>query len=224
MSEDPTRLVMQSISLGTPIIVASINYRLNIFGFLASSCLLSSNAQGLNFGLQDQNQALRWVALNIPSFGGDASKITLAGQSAGGASVHAHVLNARTSSETPLFRRAVLMSGSIEVLGPRSMAEMEVKWDALSEKLGVTGSAVQRMEKMERIPTQELVDASWNLGGLGFDSVVDEISISAPADADSEFVVSFDTTEARESANGDKGRIDVLIGETASEVNIIHNH
>src|SRR3954467_8952078 len=65
-------------------VVVSINYRLGIFGFLAHSAL---GAHSGDYGLQDQQAALRWVQDNIARFGGDPGNVTLFGQSAGGASV-----------------------------------------------------------------------------------------------------------------------------------------
>jgi carboxylesterase type B len=60
-------------------------------------------------GLWDQLMALKWVHRNIESFGGDPDKITLFGESAGGASVNMHVMSERS---TPYFQRAILQSGS----------------------------------------------------------------------------------------------------------------
>ena len=46
-----------------------------------------------NNGLKDQNQAIRWVRENIAEFGGDRNRITIFGESAGGASVHYHMIS-----------------------------------------------------------------------------------------------------------------------------------
>ena len=73
------------------IVVVTINYRLNIFGFFAHPELTAEsdeNASG-NYGLLDQVAALEWVHDNIDAFGGDPSKITIAGESAGSISVSA---------------------------------------------------------------------------------------------------------------------------------------
>lgn len=74
---------------GSPTIVISINYRLGVFGFLASREILEYNAhfgeEGVgNYGIWDQVEALRWVQRNITAFGGDPTRVTLFGQSAGG--------------------------------------------------------------------------------------------------------------------------------------------
>jgi carboxylesterase type B len=65
------------------LVVVSLNYRLNYFGFLAGSDL--ANEGNTNLGLWDQRLALRWVKENIAAFGGDPSKVTIFGESA---SVH----------------------------------------------------------------------------------------------------------------------------------------
>ena len=71
------------------VIVVSINYRLGVFGYLAHPELSAESNEGIsgNYGLLDQIAALRWVQQNIGAFGGDASNVTVAGESAGGLSV-----------------------------------------------------------------------------------------------------------------------------------------
>uniref|UniRef100_A0A240SXX7 Carboxylic ester hydrolase n=1 Tax=Lutzomyia longipalpis TaxID=7200 RepID=A0A240SXX7_LUTLO len=71
------------------VILVTLNYRLGILGFLCSG----DEAVRGNFGLKDQQMALKWVASNIEAFGGNPDSITLVGQSAGAASTHFHMMN-----------------------------------------------------------------------------------------------------------------------------------
>ncbi|KAM3616278.1 uncharacterized protein V6R79_015333 [Siganus canaliculatus] len=94
------------LSTSELVVVVSMNYRIGPLGFL--SLPNNENIQG-NAGLLDQQLALKWVADNIAAFGGDASKVTIFGESAGGASVGFHLLSPGSYS---LFQRAVMQSGS----------------------------------------------------------------------------------------------------------------
>jgi len=79
-------------------VVVSIQYRLGIFGFLASSALSAvhtDEGKG-NYGIEDQIAALSWTYRNIKAFGGDPSRITIAGQSAGAMSVQCLLASPRT--------------------------------------------------------------------------------------------------------------------------------
>jgi para-nitrobenzyl esterase len=86
------------------VIVVTINYRLNVFGFLASSALSKANQVSGNYGFEDQQAALQWVQRNIASFGGDPGKVTIAGESAGAHSVADHLLSPKSKG---LFRAAI---------------------------------------------------------------------------------------------------------------------
>ncbi|KAL8212969.1 UNVERIFIED_CONTAM: hypothetical protein K2H54_059873 [Gekko kuhli] len=86
------------------VVVVSMNYRLGALGFFS----LPPAAPG-NVGLFDQQLALKWVRENAADFGGDPTRITIFGHSAGGASVNYHLLS---PGSQPLFDRAVLQSGT----------------------------------------------------------------------------------------------------------------
>lgn len=88
------------------IVVVTINYRLGTLGFLAHPALGAGGDVG-NYGLADQQAALRWVRDNIADFGGDPEKVTVAGESAGGMSVCDHLVSPGSAG---LFRAAILMS------------------------------------------------------------------------------------------------------------------
>jgi len=94
--------------LESGLVVVTINYRLGPMGFMA---LEGSSIAG-NQGLKDQLVALRWVKENIANFGGDPNRITIAGESAGGVSVHAHVLSPLGKDEN-LFHSAIAFSGTM---------------------------------------------------------------------------------------------------------------
>lgn len=85
-----------------PVVVVTLNYRIGALGFLAGI-----DGVPANLGLLDQTFALRWVRDNVAEFGGDPSKVTLFGQSAGAMSVGIHL---GASSSRELFRAAILES------------------------------------------------------------------------------------------------------------------
>ncbi|KAF8877142.1 carotenoid ester lipase precursor [Gymnopilus junonius] len=100
-------IVSRSIELGNPVIYVSINYRVTGFGFLASQEVKDAGVG--NLGLQDQRQALRWVQKYITQFGGDPSKVTIWGESAGAISVALQMLSNGGNPEG-LFRAAFMES------------------------------------------------------------------------------------------------------------------
>ncbi|GAB6023218.1 hypothetical protein CHUAL_008036 [Chamberlinius hualienensis] len=91
--------------LDRDIILVTINYRLGIFGFISTG----DEAAPGNYGLLDQVMALKWVQQYITKFGGDPSKVTIFGQSAGGASVSLHLVSPLSKG---LFHAAIQMSGN----------------------------------------------------------------------------------------------------------------
>jgi len=88
------------------VIIVSINYRLGVFGFMAHPAF--DPAHNGSLGLEDQREALRWVKRNIGAFGGDPHNVTLAGESAGAASVCMQLI--APGEATGLFQKAIIQS------------------------------------------------------------------------------------------------------------------
>ncbi len=102
-------------------VVVTINYRLSLLGFLANAGLDKDNGRPSgNYGLQDQQQALRWVRQNIERFGGDERNVTLFGESAGGISVLYHLVSPDSAG---LFHRAIIESSDDGASVPLNVAE-----------------------------------------------------------------------------------------------------
>jgi carboxylesterase type B len=106
---DGSTIVNHSIALQKPVVYVSLNYRLAAFGFLASQEVKDGRVG--NLGLWDQRLAFRWVQKYIHAFGGDPSKVTIWGQSAGAISVSLQMLTNGGNTEG-LFRAAFMQSGS----------------------------------------------------------------------------------------------------------------
>ena len=101
-------IVDNSVQIGKPIIGVSIAYRLTAWGFLQSSEV--SGSGNTNIGLRDQRLALHWLQENIHAFGGDRSKVTIWGESAGAGSVGWHI-TAYNGRDDGLFRAGIMESG-----------------------------------------------------------------------------------------------------------------
>jgi carboxylesterase type B len=144
---DPTSLVRASLALHQPLIVVTANYRVGPLGFLASAELVADheaaapNTPAGNHGLHDQRRALEWCRRFIAGFGGDPQNVTIHGSSAGAVSAHYHcAFPARPSgvpassgeleAPSPLFRRAILSSGTFLGNGPGPLAHCQKTFDA----------------------------------------------------------------------------------------------
>jgi len=105
------------------VIVVTVNYRLNAFGFLTLPSLDSErgNSSG-DYGLMDQQTALAWVRENARAFGGNPRNVTIFGESAGGASVCANMASPTASG---LFQRAIAESGCLFPAQTRKAADQQ---------------------------------------------------------------------------------------------------
>ena len=94
------------------LVVVTFNYRLNVFGFAASTALAKREGNGAgtgNYGILDQRAAMAWVSANIDGFGGDPKRVLIVGQSAGASSVSQHLVR---PSSWPFFSAAGMESGA----------------------------------------------------------------------------------------------------------------
>jgi para-nitrobenzyl esterase len=121
---------------GDGVIAVTINYRLGALGFLAHPALAARpGGPSGDYGLMDQQAALRWVQRNITAFGGDPRKVTIFGQSAGGLSVLAQLASAPARG---LFSAAIVESGTYQ-LTQQSLARAEAAGQVFAADAGCPG-------------------------------------------------------------------------------------
>ena len=154
---DGNYLVQHSVQQGMPIIFVALNYRLGFFGFLTSRELREeSEASGetvfSNMGMRDQRVALLWVQQHISHFGGDADNVTIAGESAGGWSVLAHL-----RSDVPVCQRGFILS-SPNLDFPRR-EEAQETFDELVAAAGVGSDALagEKLAALRKLDSMEVV-------------------------------------------------------------------
>ncbi|MFI1917382.1 carboxylesterase/lipase family protein [Nocardia sp. NPDC020380] len=130
-------------------IVVTVNYRLGAFGFLAASALDEGAGAG-DYGLMDQQAALRWVQRNIGAFGGDAGRVTVAGESAGAIAICAQLA---APSSAGLFQAAIMESGPCSA---QSLPQAEKAGDAWAQRNGCPGPGAAAC--LRALPAAQLVD------------------------------------------------------------------
>lgn len=113
---DPTPLVEKG-----NVIVVTINYRVSVLGFFAHPAIDAEGHLNANYGLMDQQFALKWAQRNISAFGGNPKRVTIFGESAGGFSV---LSNIASPTAAGLFRGAISESGAY--------AHFQDYWDAIT--------------------------------------------------------------------------------------------
>jgi para-nitrobenzyl esterase len=146
---DPAALVSDGVT------VVTINYRLGALGFLADSALANPAGAAGNYGLMDQQAALRWVRANITGFGGSRRNVTVAGESAGGVSVLAALASPGARG---LFQRAIVESGTHNVTEtPLATAESQGAAFAAKVGCGSAGSAAAAAACLRQVPVAPLL-------------------------------------------------------------------
>ena len=166
-------------------VVVTINYRLGPFGFLAHPALAAESphhAAG-NYGLLDQIAALQWVRHNIRHFGGDPSRVTIFGESAGGMSVGSLIASPLAKG---LFQRAILESGTGIGTGVNSQDSARAIAFRLADSFGAYGAGPDAAAHLRALSPDTLLAASLRLGPAGvpmFWPVVDGWVLPHPVDS-----------------------------------------
>jgi len=184
------------------VVVVSINYRLGVLGYLAHPGLSAESPQGIsgNYGLLDQIAALHWVKNNIAAFGGDASNVTVAGESAGALSV---MYLMASPSARGLFAKAIAQSAYMistpELREARfGSAPAEAIGTALLGKLGAKDVA-----ELRAMDAAELTAAVVHAGYAPFGTIDGRI-------LPRQLVEVFD--------RGDQARVPLLVGFNSGEI------
>jgi len=178
------------------VVVVSINYRLGIFGFFASSQLAAESPHHTsgNYGPLDQLAALQWVRQNISAFGGDPDAVTVAGASSGSLDI-CNLMASPLSSG--LFQRAILQSGvCVDSIFPTSMQA------AASNSQSFPAS----LAELRAMPAQQLLDAANKDQHLDLEPVIDDWFLHEQP--------------AATFARGGQSKIPVLVGSNENEISI----
>jgi para-nitrobenzyl esterase len=170
------------------LVVVTINYRLGVLGLMAHPELSQESGHHVsgNYGLLDQIAALRWVHENIGRFGGDVSRVTIAGQSAGAMSVHDLTASPLAKG---LFQRAIAESGGSSIGGvglannTGALAAAEANGQRFADAKGAKSVAELRALSWQKI-VEPVQSADAGRGGGRFSVIVDGYVLPAsPMDA-----------------------------------------
>ncbi len=187
-------------------VVVTINYRLGALGFLAHPALASRpGGPAGNYGLMDQQAALRWVRDNIARFGGDPHNVTIAGQSAGGLSVLAQMVSPGSRG---LFQKAIIQSGSF-ALNQRPLADAEAADEAFAAQAGCPD---QTAACLRQLPVSDLVNPNF----VEIPGVVDGKVLTEPIGT-ALAAGQFARVPVLNGTNHDEERLFVSIGLTVSQ-------
>jgi para-nitrobenzyl esterase len=131
-------------------IFINFNYRVGALGFMAHPELTAEQGgHSGNYGLLDQNAVLRWVRANVARFGGDPDKVLIIGQSAGAASVAAHIFSPMSRH---LFRAAAMLSGCNYTSDGPSLSQAEQIGLQIQQRLGA-----HNLQELRDLPADRIL-------------------------------------------------------------------
>ncbi|NUZ05287.1 carboxylesterase/lipase family protein [Piscinibacter koreensis] len=200
---DPTDLVAQNV------VVVTINYRLGVLGFLSHPALSAESPDRVsgNYGILDQQAAMRWVQRNIANFGGDPNNLTLFGESAGGLDIHTHLASPLAAG---LFHRAIVQSGAYAV-NQSSMAANENRGNAFGARYGCPAPTTVDCLRSISVANALAEPASTAISGPVVDGVVLNETINAALASGR-----FNRVPVMEGSNRDEWRLFVGTTELAT--------
>ncbi|CAG8885691.1 unnamed protein product [Penicillium egyptiacum] len=173
-SYDGSNFVTSSVKLGMPVIFVAMNYRLGGFGFMPGAEIRKDGSS--NLGLRDQRLALQWVSDNIAAFGGDPSKVTIWGESAGAISVFDQMAmydGDNTYAGAPLFRSAIMSSGSIVPANAVDGTKGQAVYDTVVQNAGCSGTS-DTLACLREVDYTKFLNAANSVPGiLGYNSVAE---------------------------------------------------
>lgn len=196
------------IAGSTNTVVVTINYRLGMLGFLAGRGLKG------NFGIMDQQLALMWIQKNIKAFGGDPTRVTIDGQSAGAMSVATHLALPSTRSLKP-FRAAIIQSDPV-LIQYRKLAEQDAQFDTVSSAADC-GFASDRLACMKNLPVSTILNAQkWGVAAYLLNNTWQNVIHKMPwaPTIDGSFLTE---TPSEAFQSGNFYKVPVMLGTTANE-------
>ncbi|KAH6682867.1 putative carboxylesterase [Halenospora varia] len=163
---DASEFISTSVSQGKPVIYVSVNYRVGGFGFLGGSEILKDGSA--NLGLLDQRLGLQWTADNIAAFGGDPSKVTIWGESAGAISVFDQMAlynGDNTYKGKPLFRGGIMDSGALVPADSVGSPKAQDIYNRVVSAAGCSGSS-DTLACLRALPYQQFLAATQNVPAI----------------------------------------------------------
>jgi len=180
------------------VVLVSVNYRLNIFGFFAHPDAASEDPHRStgNYGIHDQIAGLEWVRDNIAGFGGDPGNVTIFGESAGGMSVCDLLASPPAKG---LFHRAIIQSGGCDLTA--DLEDTYEKAETFAENAGCDGE--DALDCLRQIPAEKLMEIKGGRFGSAHhgDHVIPDVPIES-------------------IRKGDYNRVPVMVGNTRDETNL----
>jgi para-nitrobenzyl esterase len=194
---DPTPLVRRG-----RVVAVTVNYRLGALGFLAHPALDSEGHPFANYGVMDQQLALRWVRKNIARFGGDPRNVTIFGESAGGLDVTTHLVSPESAG---LFQKAIIESGGYQLDTP-SRAASEAQGTSFATRLGCADQSAACL-RSKSVADILLNQGAVNSGGSAFNQSTIDGQILPTSQRAALAAGRFSRVPVIQGANRNEGRI-----------------